>query len=70
MYASPRLKTTGLPQTEVLGIRPKMTADGADSQCQCADCDSDNCGPNNPCGIEPDGAGFPTILDVLRTQSA
>jgi hypothetical protein len=68
MYASPLLKTTKQPQIDIIGVRPKAKADGADTQCQCADCGSNDCGPNNPCGIEPLRIDMPTILDVIHAD--
>lgn len=45
-YDAPVLQTTGIPQVEKpTGIMPARSNAG-DTQCQCADCEGSDCGPN------------------------
>jgi hypothetical protein len=70
MYSAPRLKTTGIPQPEApLGVYPPKSLQ-ADSQCQCSDCSSDDCGANNPCSVTPEpDSGALSMIEFLRAQS-
>jgi len=50
-YSVPKLLTTEIVQERpIVGIRPSSPNSSIDDKCQCADCDSDDCGPNNPGG--------------------
>ena len=67
MYNAPRLKTTGIPQEgSPIGVFPPIRAD---SQCQCSDCSSDDCGPNNPFSVTPDpDTEALSMIDFLKAQ--
>jgi hypothetical protein len=68
MYPTPRLRTTGIPQEPLIGVRPVRTANDSDTNCQCADCDTNDCGTNNPCGVQPIKPGTePTMLEHLAS---
>ncbi len=69
MYSVPKFNTPAVPQVEVVGIRPMRSANEAYSQCQCTDCDSNDCGPNNPCGIEPVKNGAPPFLEFVKANT-
>ena len=49
-YPAPEMHTTGILQGSIVGIRPDLAKRDvvADGECQCADCDTGDCGPNNP----------------------
>ncbi|MGH7954037.1 MAG: hypothetical protein ACREFE_19250 [Limisphaerales bacterium] len=48
-YATPELHTTDILQDPIIGIRPDLgKREIVDGQCQCSDCDTGDCGPNNP----------------------
>lgn len=67
MLDIPSLKTSGIIHSEqVIGCSPSTSVGG---KCKCTDCSDDDCGPNNPCGVNPGyESSKKALIDFLEAQ--